>query len=119
MPGGIGYQVGIADYIYGRSRCFHGHPVPVNRDSYTSSCVFFSDCDDCVCARCLHYFIMTVYEVWWMLFALIGDGIMYILTVMQYMTGSPTPNTLIMILLIYLAVIGGLSSACGLSFLIW
>ena len=72
-----------------------------------------------VCASCLHYFNVTEYEVSLAMFAIIGDGVMYIFTGIQNATGSPTPNTSIAIILIYLSVIGGLSSACGLSCLIW
>ena len=72
-----------------------------------------------VCGRLRHYFNMTLMgAVWWIL-SLAGGGLIYAVYLIQKVIGGPPLNTVVMILLIYIIVIFGVSSACGVGFQIW
>ena len=72
-----------------------------------------------VCSSCLRYYNMTFMDAIWWLVSCAGDIVMIGVYLIQKMTGGPTPNTLVAILLIYGLVLRGLSSACGMAFFIW
>ena len=49
----------------------------------------------------------------------IGHGVEYLVQMVQLVTGEPTTNALVFILILYDVVLCGISSACGLAFAIW
>ena len=67
----------------------------------------------------LHYFNLTFMDsVWWMGSVLV-EALKYCIYGIQMLTGGPEPNTLIILLLMYGLVLCGLSTACGLGFVVW
>ena len=72
-----------------------------------------------VYGRCLHYSNMTFMDAIWRLGYWIVEAVVFCIYAIEKMTGGPTPNTLIVLMLIYGLVLCGLSSACGLAFVVW
>ena len=72
-----------------------------------------------VSAVCLQYYNLTLSEAAWLVISWIGSGVFTVLQWVQVLTGDPSPNAIVFILLIYVAVIIGISSAFGCAFAIW
>ena len=72
-----------------------------------------------ICASFLHYFNWTLFDSFWGALAMAGHGVVYALQLIQLVTGEPTTNAVVFILMVYLVALCGISSACGMAFLVW
>ena len=72
-----------------------------------------------ICASCLHYFNLTLFDAFWGAMTMDGHGVAYARQLIQVVTGEPTTNAVVSIVLVYLVALCGLSSACGMAFLVW
>ena len=72
-----------------------------------------------ICASGMHYYSMTPAGASSGAIALAGDGVVYALYLIQWITGASTNNASVFVLILYMVILRGISSSCGLAFLFW